>query len=55
MVIPINAVSCLIAIFIGMIVYCCVQLAVKGFAREDIILLPMGGKIVSVLEKRKLI
>ncbi len=46
-----NTISTLLAIMFGIIVYFFVMALIKGFTRDDLSLVPMGGKIIRLLEK----
>lgn len=48
---PSNLVCTLFAIAVAIVVYLVAMVAVKGFAREDLKMVPMGGRIISFLEK----
>ncbi|WP_317366743.1 polysaccharide biosynthesis protein [uncultured Tyzzerella sp.] len=50
-----NAISTIISIIISMLVYLFILAIIGGFKREDLILLPMGRKLISILERYKLI
>lgn len=50
-----NAMSTLISIFIAIIVYLVSLAVIGGFKREDLSLLPMGRKLISILERYRLI
>lgn len=50
-----NTVSTLGSVVIGAVVYFAILLLIKGFARDDIEMLPKGEKIAKVLEKLKLL
>lgn len=50
-----NTVSTLGSVVIGAVVYFAILLLIKGFAREDIEMLPKGEKIAKVLEKLRLL
>lgn len=49
-----NSISTVIAIFIGVIVYLVLVLAMRMLAKEDIYMIPFGTKIYSVLVKLKI-
>jgi stage V sporulation protein B len=46
-----NLVSTLLAICIGVAIYFIVMVLIKGLAREDLGMIPMGGRLIKVLEK----
>ncbi len=46
-----GSLSTLIAIFVAIIIYVVALALLRGFKREDLALLPMGGKITGLLEK----
>ena len=48
---PSNLVCTLLAIIVAMVVFVVAMICVKGFAREDLQMVPMGGKIIRFLEK----
>ncbi len=50
-----NTVSTFISIVVGAVVYFVILLLIKGFAKDDIEMLPKGEKIAKVLEKLKLL
>lgn len=50
-----NAVSTIIAVIAGVAVYFLLMLMIKGINKRDLRLIPMGGKLVYALEKRRLI
>ncbi len=50
-----NTVSTLGSVVIGAVVYFAILLLIKGFARDDIEMLPKGEKIAKVLEKLRLL
>nr|WP_317357100.1 polysaccharide biosynthesis protein [uncultured Tyzzerella sp.] len=50
-----NTISTLISIFVSVIVYLVSLAFIGGFKREDLSLLPMGRKIIYILERFKLI
>lgn len=50
-----NAMSTLISIFIAIIVYLVSLAVIGGFKREDLSLLPTGRKLISILERYRLI
>ncbi len=54
-VIGINAVAVLLAIIVAIVVYFVVLLLIKGVTEEEVLMLPKGHRIVSVLKKTKLI
>ncbi len=54
-VLPYNSICTILAIIAAMIIFVVVLALLRGFKREDLILLPMGGKMISALEKFKLI
>ena len=49
--VPKNTVATLCAVFFAMIGYMIGMIAVKGFVREDLASVPMGGKLIKFLEK----
>ena len=51
MAIPKNTVATLCAVFFAMLGYMLGMIAVKGFVREDLANVPMGGKLIRFLEK----
>ena len=50
-----NTISTLISIFFAMIVYIVSLALIGGFKREDLTLLPMGTKIINILDRYRLI
>lgn len=50
----INTLSTLLAIVIAMGVYFVAMALLRGFAREDLAMIPMGGRVIRALEKLKL-
>ena len=48
---PSNLVCTLLAIVVAIVVFVVAMICVKGFAREDLQMVPMGGKIIRFLEK----
>lgn len=50
----INTLATLAAIVLAMVVYFLVMVLVRGFAREDLAMVPMGGRLIRTLEKLKL-
>ncbi len=46
-----NTIATLCAILFAIIIYLIVMVLIKGFKREDLQLVPAGGKLISVLEK----
>ena len=50
-----NAISTLVSIFIAIIVYLVSLAVIGGFKREDLSLLPMGRRLISILEQYRLI
>lgn len=50
-----NAMSTLVSIFIAIIVYLVSLAVIGGFKREDLSLLPMGRRLISILEQYRLI
>lgn len=50
-----NTISTFISIVAGAVVYFAILLLIKGFAKDDIEMLPKGEKIAKVLEKLKLL
>lgn len=53
-VLPVNAVATLAAIIAAMVVYFVVMVLIKGFARDDLKMMPMGGKLIRKLENLNL-
>jgi stage V sporulation protein B len=53
-IIPSNALATLLAIAIAIVVYFIAMVLIKGFARDDLKMLPMGGRLINVLEKHGL-
>ncbi len=51
MLIPNNTVATVIVICFAIIVYFIAMVLIKGFAREDLRVLPMGGRLVAFLER----
>ncbi len=49
-----NTLAVLVAIATAMVVYFLVMVLIKGLAREDLKMLPMGGRLIGVLEKFRL-
>ncbi len=49
-----NTLAVLVAIAAAMVVYFLVMVLIKGLAREDLKMLPMGGRLIGVLEKFRL-
>ena len=49
-----NAISTLISIMIGGIVYVLVLLAIGGIRKDEILIMPKGEKIYKMLKKLKL-
>lgn len=54
-ILPINSLAVLVAIAVAMVVYFAVMALIKGFAREDLKMMPMGGRLIAVLERHNLI
>ncbi|MCC8014782.1 MAG: polysaccharide biosynthesis protein [Eubacterium sp.] len=54
-VLPSNSICTIIAIIFAIIVFVVALALMKGFKREDLALLPMGGKLIATLEKFRLI
>ncbi|MCD7904743.1 MAG: polysaccharide biosynthesis protein [Clostridiales bacterium] len=52
---PSNSICTILAILAAIVIFVVVLALLKGFKREDLILLPMGGKMISILEKFRLI
>ncbi len=50
-----NAISTLVSIFIAIIAYLVSLAVIGGFKREDLSLLPMGRRLISILEQYRLI
>ncbi len=50
-----NAISTLVSIFIAIIAYLVSLAVIGGFKREDLSLLPIGRKLISILEQYRLI
>ena len=50
-----NAISTLVSIFIAIIVYLVSLAVIGGFKREDLSLLPMGRRLISILDRYRLI
>ena len=50
-----NTVSTIIAIVFGSVIYFIIMALIRGFRKEDLDLIPMGGKIAVMLKKRELI
>lgn len=48
---PSNLVCTLLAIIVAMVVFVVAMIVIKGFAREDLQMVPMGGRIIRFLEK----
>lgn len=51
MLIPNNTAATLIVILLAILVYFVAMVLIKGFAREDLRVLPMGGRLVAFLER----
>lgn len=51
MLIPNNTAATLIVIVLAIFVYFVTMVLIKGFAREDLRMLPMGGRLISLLER----
>lgn len=54
-IIPSNTISTLFAICFAMVVYIAVMILIKGFEREDLKLMPMGNKMIRLLDKFNLL
>lgn len=54
-ILPIGAICTLIAILAAVVFFCIALALMRGFRREDMELLPMGRKIITILEKFNLI
>ncbi len=50
-----NTLATIVAIVVAIVVYFVVMVLIKGFTRDDLKMLPMGGRLIAVLEKRNLI
>ena len=50
----INAISCMIAIFVAIIVYGITLLLLRGIEEEEILMLPKGRSILNLLQKLRL-
>ena len=50
-----NAVACLLAIFVAIVAYALSLLLIKGISEEELLMLPKGAKIVSLLKRFSLI
>ena len=50
-----NTISTLVAVFVGVIVYALLVIITKNLNKEDLISVPMGAKICSLLERFRLI
>lgn len=53
-ILPVNVAATLISIAAAMLVYFLVMVLLRGFAREDLQMIPMGGRLISCLERLKL-
>lgn len=53
--VPINSVATLAAIFAAMLAYLGAMILIKGFQREDLRLMPMGGKMINFLDKHNML
>ena len=51
MVANINAVACLLAIFVAIVAYALSLLLLQGISEEEVLMLPKGEKIVSLLKR----
>lgn len=51
MLIPNNTAATLIVIVLAILVYFVTMVLIKGFAREDLRMLPMGGRLITLLER----
>ena len=51
MVVNINAVACMLAIFVAIVAYALSLLWIQGISEEEVLMLPMGEKIVSLLKR----
>lgn len=54
-VLPYNSICTIIAILAAIVIFVVALAVMKGFKREDLTLLPMGGRLVGLLERFKLI
>ncbi|MCD8157533.1 MAG: polysaccharide biosynthesis protein [Clostridiales bacterium] len=55
MVLPYNSICTIFAILAAIVIFVIALALMKGFKREDLILLPMGRKMIGILERFKLI
>ncbi|MCC8097731.1 MAG: polysaccharide biosynthesis protein [Eubacterium sp.] len=55
MVLPYNSICTIVAILAAIVIFVIALALMKGFKREDLVLLPMGRKMIGMLEKFKLI
>ena len=55
MVVNINSISCMLAIFAAIVTYGISLLLIKGISEEELLMLPKGQKIVSLLKRLSLI
>jgi stage V sporulation protein B len=53
-ILNINLVATLVAIVVAIVVYFVAMVLVRGFKREDLQMVPMGGKLIRLLEKYNL-
>lgn len=51
MLIPNNTAVTLMVIMLAVLVYFAAMVLIKGFAREDLRMLPMGGRLITLLER----
>ena len=51
MVVNINAVACMLAIFVAIVAYALSLLLIQGISEEEVLMLPKGEKIVSLLKR----
>ena len=51
MVVNINAVACMLAIFVAIVAYALSLLLIHGISEEEVLMLPKGEKIVSLLKR----
>ena len=49
MAVPSNLVCTLVALVVAVAIYFVTMVMIKGFAREDLMMVPMGGKLVKFL------
>ena len=50
-----NTISTIIAIFLGIMAYFTAMALIGGLKKEDLELIPMGGKIIKILKRRRLL